>query len=359
MSEPRPRLHSLDALRGFDMLWIVGGSELLGALARATGWGPLRFLSHQTEHVEWHGFTLWDLVFPLFLFLAGVSMPYSLGRRLEAGAAPASLYPKVLKRGALLVLFGAIYNGLLTFDLENQRWASVLGRIGLAWSGAALVFLHTRTRGRVLWIVALLVGYWAALRFVPVPGFGAGNLEPGKTLADHVDRLLLPGRLHRGDRDPEGLASTVPAIATALLGALAGQWLRREVSERRKVLGLVIAGAVALSLGGLWSLDFPLNKNLWSSSFVLWTAGLSALLLALFYGVVDVLGMRRLAWPFEVFGCNAITIYLLDRFVDFDGLAALVFDERRLHGVLLLALALLLRWGLVYQLHRRRIFLRV
>jgi predicted acyltransferase len=290
-SEESRRLRSLDALRGFDMLWIVGGATLVAALAEATGWGWLGWIEGQCEHVEWHGFRFWDLIFPLFLFLAGVSMPFSFAKRRGQGASDGTLARHALRRGLTLVFLGVVYNGLLAFDFATLRYASVLGRIGLGWMFAALIALRCGVRGQVAWIAGLLLGYWAALTLVPVPGQGAPSLEPGRTLADWLDRTLLPGRLHREVRDPEGILSTVPAVATALSGALAGAWLRRaDVAGDRRAAGLALAGLGALALGGLWQLAFPLNKNLWTSSFVAWTSGWSLLALAAFYWVIDVRG---------------------------------------------------------------------
>ena len=357
--KPSNRLHSLDALRGFDMFWIVGGASLLRAIADSTELGPLRWMADQTEHVEWNGFTLWDLIFPLFLFLAGVSMPFSLSKRIDRGDSRVKLHLHVIRRGLTLVFLGVVYNGLLSFDFEHQRYASVLGRIGLAWMFAALVFLNTRIAGQFAWLVALLVGYWLAMIWIPVPDIGAGILEPGRTLADYVDRLLVPGRLHRGDRDPEGLFSTIPAVSTALLGGMAGHWLRGAASERRKATGLFIGGLVCLAIGGLWSLAFPLNKNLWSSSFALWTGGLSAILLGAFYLVIDVYGFRRWAKFFVVIGTNAIAIYLLDAFVDWRAIVEIVLQDERLHPVIVIAAGIFARWLLLYVMYKRRIFLRV
>ena len=210
------------------------------------------------------------------------------------------------------------------------------------------------------WIVALLLGYWAAMKLIPVPGFGAGNLEPGKTLADYIDRALVPGRLYKVVRDPEGLFSTIPAVATASLGVLAGQWLRHSRRNGHiKAAALLAAGAGSLALGGLWSLSFPLNKNLWTSSFVLWTAGWSLLLLGLFYLVVDVWGWRRWAFPFVVIGVNAITIYVAQGFIDFNAVGRLVFGNARIHQALLPSAGLLAEWCFLYVLFRKRIFLRV
>jgi predicted acyltransferase len=357
------RLRSLDALRGFDMLWITGGSAVLGAWADSNDWDWLDAAKAQTEHAEWHGFTFWDLIFPLFLFLAGVSTAFSFAARIAAGASRAQLARHALRRGLVLVLLGLVYNGLLKFDFATLRYASVLGRIGLAWMFAAWIALaFPSRRARLAWIVALLLGYWLALAFVPVPGYGAGDLSPGATLADWLDREFLPGRLHRGVRDPEGLLSTVPAIGTALLGVLAGEELRRADSTPASRVGrLAVHALVCFALGSLWALVFPLNKNLWTSSFVLWCAGWSFALLALFHLAIDVakldFGVRFL----EVIGANALTIYLLRAFVDFDALAALLLTAKgalKLHPALLASGGLALGWLLLYVLFRARIFLK-
>jgi predicted acyltransferase len=356
---PRERIVSLDALRGFDMFLIVGGRELIVALANAFDVGALQWMSAQTEHVEWDGFLLWDLIFPLFLFLAGVSMPFSLAKRIEHGDSKARLRLHVIRRGLTLVFLGVVYNGLLTLDFENLRYASVLGRIGLAWMFAAIIFLGCGVRGQVAWLVGLLLAYWAALTLVPVPGVGPPSLEPGLTLADYVDRLLVPGRLHRGDRDPEGLFSTIPAISTALLGVMAGHVLRSGIPQTKKAARLFGGGLACLAVGWVWSQAFPLNKNLWSSSFVLWTGGYSLLLLGTFYFVIDVLGFKRWTFFFVVIGSNAITIYLLEAFVDWSAIVDVVLRGARIHAVFVIAAAIALRWLVLFALHRRRIFLRV
>lgn len=240
---------SLDALRGFDMFWIIGGESIAHAAAGLTGWNWLVWLSGQLHHPEWNGFSFYDLIFPLFLFIAGVAMPFSFDKRLTQGDSKWQFYRHVVLRGLLLVLLGLIYNGLLNFAWATMRFPSVLGRIGLAYLFAALIVLNTRMRGQLAWIVTLLVGYWAALKFVPVPGFGAGDLAPGHTLTDYLNRLLIPGHLYRGDRDPEGLLGTVPAVATALLGAVTGQFLKNaKFGGYAKAVTMMVAGLACLGL---------------------------------------------------------------------------------------------------------------
>jgi predicted acyltransferase len=359
------RLLSLDALRGFDMFWLIGGETIAEAAASLTGWGWLVWFSRQLHHPEWHGFALYDLIFPLFLFMAGVAMPFSFEKRLARGDSKWMLYRHVVQRGLLLVLLGMIYNGLLNFDWANMRYPSVLGRIGLAYLFAALIVLNTRVRGQLIWIGGLLVGYWAALKFIPVPGFGAGDLDPGHTLTDFVDRSLIPGRLYRGDRDPEGLFGTIPAIATALAGAVTGQLLKSErYSGYTKTAFMAVAGVVSLGVAALWNLDFPINKNLWSSSFVLHCAGLSLLLLALFYLVIDVWRLRAWTFFFVVIGSNSILAYLAREFVDFGFTARFFFggvlkNTGEYHELLSAVAVTFVEWLLLYLLYRKRIFLRI
>ncbi len=359
------RLHSVDALRGFDMFWIIGGEGIAHAAATLTGWGWLVWLVGQLEHPEWHGFKFYDLIFPLFLFLAGVSMPLSFAKRLARGETKTQITRHVIVRGLVLVLLGMIYNGLFDFDWPNMRLPSVLGRIGLAYLFAGIIVLNTNWRGQLIWFAGLLVGYWAALKFVPVPGFGAGDLEPGHTLTDFIDRLLIPGQLYQGDRDPEGLFATIPAIATALAGTLTGQFLRNDkFTGYTKTAAMVLVGIVCLGLAQLWNLNFPINKNLWSSSFVLYCAGWSLLFLALFYLVIDVWQFRRWAFFFIVIGMNSILIYLANRFVDFEYTTHFFFDgvlrNTGQYKPLAWSIAVVMvEWLLLYVLYRKKIFLRV
>ena len=365
------RLRSLDVLRGFDMFWIIGGKALILALAAVLSVDLSEWLGHRMHHPEWDGFEPYDLIFPLFLFIAGVSTIYSIDNRLAKGDSRASLHRHFVQRGLILVLLGVFYNGLLSRDLASadgwgqMRYASVLGRIGLAYMFAALIASNTQWRAQLIWVVGLLVSYWAALRFYPVPEYGAWDLDPGHTLTDYIDRHLVPGKLYKGDRDPEGLFAVIPAIATALLGCLTGQLLKRnDIDGLRKTRFMAIGGVVCLGLAWLWNMEFPINKNLWSSSFVLNCAGWSLLLLSLFYLVIDVWQFRRGTLFFTVIGSNSILIYMAPSFLDFDytneslfgGILSLTGDFK----TLLLAVTLLsFKWGLLYYLFRKKIFLKV
>jgi predicted acyltransferase len=361
------RLLSVDALRGFDMFWIIGGSTMV--LAAAKIWPGLVPLAKQFEHPPWNGFHVYDLIFPLFLFIAGVAMPLSFEKRLARGDSKFALVGHVIVRGLVLVLLGMIYNGLLNFDWATMRYPSVLGRIGLAYLFAGLIVLSTGVRGQIVWFVGLLVGYWAALKFIPVPGFGAGDLAMGHTLTDYIDRILIPGRLYHYNgpepaHDPEGLLATIPAIGTALAGALTGQFLKNSrYTGYFKTAAMLIAGVICLGLAKWWDYDFPINKNLWSSSFVLWCAGLSLLLLAAFYFVIDVQRFRGWIIPFVVIGSNSILIYMVQRFVRLEQYAS-YFVSDSLKNAVWYSLALtivvfLIKWLFLYLLYRKRIFLRV
>ena len=376
--QPGTRLLSLDALRGFDMVWIMSGEHIVHALADATGWPFLVWFSSQLHHTEWNGCTFYDMIFPLFLFIAGVSMPYSMqGKLNRAGVSLASelafadkksIYTAMLKRTLILVFLGMVVNGLLQFKGYDQtRFASVLGRIGLAWFFAGLIYLNTDTRKQLFWLLALLVGYWAAMMLIPVPGFGAGVLTKAGSLESYIDRLLLPGKLHSVVHDPEGILSTIPAIGTALLGVLTCTFLKNEsISMRRKTLWLMAAGVTLIGLGLVWDLAFPINKRLWTSSFTVYVGGWSLLFLSLFYYVIDVLGWRKWAFVFLLIGSNSILIYLAaEGAVDFAHTASFLFG-----GLIRLAPA---NWQLVgqtvsvtfmqvlllYFLYRKKIFLKV
>jgi len=400
-----PRLRSLDALRGFDMFWIIGGGALIEAIAEYWSGPGMKAVTGQLEHVKWHGFKFEDLIFPLFLFISGVTMPFALVSRIEKGEGKRGLYWRIVRRVVLLVFLGMVFNGLLRCDFEHQRYCSVLGRIGLAYGLAAVIVINTGVRAQLLSFIGLLVAYWAALKFIPVPGIGAGQWDDKSTcLVGYVDRLIVPGKLYLGDHDPEGLLSTVPAISTALLGAMAGHWLRAaRPGGFLKAMGLLFGGVVCLALGLLagggdlpgltefwggifsslpeswragiqglpefckqWKPIFPINKNLWSSSFVLYAGGWSLLLLGVFYLVIDVIGLWRWSFPFIVIGLNPITIYVGQRFIDFGGAADFFFKgavnrwaAEAARPMLMEAGEFLIIWLFLYFLYRKKVFLKV
>ena len=370
LEKKQERLLSLDTLRGFDMLWIAGGEYLIVTLAALTGWPFLQWAAGQMDHVEWEGFRFYDMIFPLFLFIAGVSMPFSILKRQKRGESMKSIYLHLVKRLILLILLGLIYNGILRLDFEKQRYSSVLARIGIAWFLAAVIVLNTSVRGQVIWFVGILLGYFAIMKLVPVPGFGAGVLTPEGNLAAFIDQKLLPGRLccyTYGDN--EGLLSHIPAICTALLGTFAGHLLisdDKRLTGLKKGLILLLAGIAALALGKLWSLSFPIIKNLWTSSFVLFAGGWSLILLALFYLVIDVWGFKKWTLPFVVIGLNSITIYMLNSgIINFEEMGGYFFGglanqfSELAQPVILAAGAVICMWTFLYLLYRNKIFLKV
>lgn len=371
--EPLPkksaRLHSLDALRGFDMFWIMGGANVIHAATKYFDWGVLHAINDQLTHVEWNGFAFYDMVFPLFLFIAGVAMPFSLTKRLDRGEDKKKLMRHVIVRGLILVALGLIMsNGLFQKTFSEMRFATVLGRIGLAYMFAGLIVLNTKLLGQILSFLGILLVYWAMMTLIPVPGHGAGVLTMEGNLASYLDRQLLPGKLYKGIHDPEGILSTFPAIATALLGALTGILLspdNRRFQPWMKAVLLALAGVFLLWIGKLWDPWFPINKNLWSSSFVVYVGGWCLIFLSAFYFVIDVLGFKKWAFFFTVIGLNPILIFLAPRFVDFNFTANKIFGGFSTAFVgnfnyVFMALALLLvKWLLLYFLWRNKVFLRV
>jgi predicted acyltransferase len=367
-SEPQPysstRVHSIDALRGFDMFWIMGGDVLAIATCKYANWSFSPTLSAQFKHVEWEGFRFYDLIFPLFLFLVGCVIPYSLAKYRET---PSAAYGRIVRRAALLVFLGLLYNSLLQFDWPNLRFAGVLQRIGICYLAAAIIYVQNPIRGQALWAAGLLVGYWLLLAFMPMPGGLTGDFSKEGNLPGFIDRMLLPGKIYPtyyGYGDNEGLLSTIPAIATALIGVLTGNWLKSSARPWTKVAGLLIAGVVALVVGFGWGQIFPIIKNIWTSSYVLVAAGWSLLLLALFYTVIDVLGWRRWSFFFVVIGMNAITIYFAQRVIDFQKIAqfflgGIVSLSGDLGPIITLVGVITAKWLFLWFLYRQKLFLRV
>ncbi|MDQ6902130.1 MAG: DUF5009 domain-containing protein [Bacteroidota bacterium] len=361
------RLYSLDALRGFDMFWIMGAEDIFHGLSKSTGspfWGAI---ANQFTHPAWNGFHFYDLIFPLFLFISGVATPYSVGRELEKGKSRQQVLIRVVKRSLILVILGVIYNnGLQIRPLADIRFGSVLGRIGLAYMFANIIYLYAKNVSQIIWFCALLVGYWLLLKFNAAPGFPKGDLTMEGNFASYLDRSILPGRLYLKIHDPEGLISTIPAICTGLLGIFAGKLLKNSaLKQSTKVLRLAVAGIIFIILAQIWNLDFPINKNLWTSSFVLNVGGISLLLLALFYYIIDVLGHQKWAFFFKVIGMNSILIYMSGRFINwnystngfFQWVGQLVGNP---FGIVFMAcLFVLVKWAFLYLMYKKKIFLRV
>ena len=367
--EKNDRLLSLDALRGFDMLFIMGLSAVMTSLCGAFGFGDGCWLARQMRHVDWHGFAQHDTIFPLFLFIAGVAFPFSLAKMRERGWGASRICRKIAWRAFALAMLGMVYNGLFNKGFGEVRWASVLGRIGLAWAFAALFHLAFSLRTRIVVALGLLAGYWAVMRFAAVPGAPAGA-DPWSAewnFAAYVDRLLLPNPLGKTGADPEGLLSTFPAIATAMLGMFAGEFVRWKgrLGGGAKTLAMLAAAAILLAVGLAWSSWMPINKKLWTSTFVLVAGAYSLALFAAFYWVVDVKTWRRWPFFFRVVGMNAIAIYLMQRIVDFEAVSKFFVGgvagrmPSACAGAMVAAGHLAACWLVLWFLYRKNVFLKV
>lgn len=350
---------------------------LLMVLVNNAGSGAIY---HQLRHSEWNGWTITDAVFPAFLWIVGVAITLSLGKRVQQGAAVRSLYPSILRRSALLYIFGLAIYAAPAFDPSTQRLLGVLQRIAICYLAGSVLYLTTRVRGQLLWIAGLLIAYWMLMMLVPVPGFGAGDLSVQGNFAHYIDSIVLGKHNYASTRtwDPEGIVSTLPSIATVLFGIMAGHILRlkRPLSER--VVWLFLAGSCLLTAGLICSIWLPINKKLWTSSFSLFMAGLDFTVFAAFLWLVDGCGWKRIVRPFVVMGMNAIAVYMVAELFDelisnvhlggaggisirhwvFQTAFAPVFSPPI--AALLYALAFTaLMYGFAYFLYRKRWFLRV
>ncbi|MCD0466031.1 acyltransferase family protein [Flavobacterium sp. ENC] len=333
------RLISLDALRGFVMFWIMSGEHIIHALAKTAPIPVFLWMSSQLHHAEWNGITFYDMIFPVFLFVAGVSMPYSFEKKMHLAGVKTpkdlprnekrKIYLSMLKRTCILVVLGFVVNGLLRFDgFDQTRFASVLGRIGLAWFLAGIIYLNFDLKKQLIWFFGILIGYYVAMKWIPVPDFGAGVLTKEGSLEGYIDRLFLPGRLHSKVYDPEGILSTIPAIATALLGVFTGTFLKAKgaFSVEVKLLLMALTAVVLISAGLIWDSNFPINKHLWTSSFVCFVGGFSILFFVFFYLIIDLFGFHKWAFPLILIGSNSILIYIAaEGLVDFKHTADYVF----------------------------------
>ena len=360
----KKRLASLDIARGFDMIWIMGLEEVVIALAGLLGWD---WLAKQMHHPAWHGLTFIDTVFPTFLFLAGLSFPFSFASSRERGRSTGMIVLRIARRAFLLVLLGMIYNGLLEDGFSDLRYASVLGRIGLGWGLAVIVYMFVGLKGRIGVFAGALAGYFFAMKYLPgVLGLGDPMSLKGN-LCGYIDRLLLPGIFvpAPGVFDVEGLLGVVPSACTALLGTMAGDIVRDERwSGKKKSFWLLGMGLALVVFGLLVALAFPINKKLWSPSFVLLMGGYSICMFLLFYYVADVLGYAKLFFVFRVIGLNAITIYMLQRMVYLHGTNKFLFGAvagalGSFEELFLTITYTLLCWVILWLLYKGKIFLKV
>ncbi|MBM3708016.1 MAG: hypothetical protein FJW69_06725 [Actinobacteria bacterium] len=373
------RILSIDALRGFIFFWILGTSELFIALLTIKKTNLTLRLAAEFDHSAWHGFTFYDLIFPLFLFIVGLVIPFSLAKyRGNSKVCEDSdkgiinywgAYKRIITRTVILLLLGFVVNGLLDFSFESMRWPGVLQRIAVCYFFAAVITMHTSPKFRPLvtgiLIGADLIGYWAVMKFIPVPGGTTGDLSPQGNLAGYIDRLIIPGRFccyQFGDN--EGLLSTIPALGTIFIGVLAGLLLESNKSQIFKIKWIFIGGIASILVGAAWSFDFPRNKILWTSSFVLFAAGWSLLLLGLFYWLIDYRGYKKWAFPFIVVGVNAITIYVVQMLFDFAVIVdILIHGFIKYTGVFAEAFFFIclvaVKWLFLYFLYKKKVFLKV
>lgn len=390
---------SLDALRGFDMFWIVGADALARGLRGMSDTGFTGLLATQLEHVNWEGFRFYDLIFPLFVFMVGVATVFSLSRMIEQDGRAAAV-GRVLRRGVLLFAIGIFYSGGFSNPWPEIRLMGVLNRIALAYLFTGLLFCYLRPRALMAVCAGLLLGYWAMLALVPFPdvrptpdtkiiaketGFTSvsqlnlastsrirGTYDKGVNLANYMDQKYLPGRKYDGTWDPEGILSTLPAIATCLLGVFSGLLLKNAaVPDARKVIYLIGFGVAGVGLGWLWSLQFPVIKKIWTSSYVLVAGGYSAILLGVFYQIVDVWKRRTWCQPFVWIGMNSITIYLASNILGgFRNLARRLvggdvqeflnaYAMKGLGDMMISIAGLLLVFWFARFLYQRKIFLRL
>lgn len=422
------RLMSLDALRGFDMFWIIGADSLVAALNKMTQFGPTKFLAEQLEHVEWQGFRFYDLIFPLFVFMVGASIVFSL-KKIIAASGRVGAIGRVLRRGLLLFVIGIIYSGGFTSPYPDIRLMGVLNRIAICYTFAGLLFICFKPRTLAAICGGLLIGYWAMMTFIPIrdiqleknnlatlaeqagdtnlaaqfreagPGSSVnpssikdspvwaatermyyattnrvtGKFDMGYNVACHLDFEHLPGKKWDLFYDPEGILSTIPAVATCLLGVFTGLLLMNTgISSDRKLVWIFGAGIACVLLGWLWGMQFPVIKKVWTSSYVLIAGGYSAILLGVFYLIVDVWKYQGWCQPFVWMGMNSITIYLVKNFLGgtFSRLSARLvggdiknfLDTRVAKGfgdLMVTIVGLLLAFWFVRVLYKRKIFLRL
>lgn len=295
------RLISLDAFRGFT----------IAAMIMVNYPGSWSHVYAPLLHVDWHGITPTDLIFPFFIFIVGVSITLAYTKRLEAGVPKGPMYKKIVIRSLKIFIVGVLLWLFPKFDLENIRYAGVLQRIAIVFLVSALLFLNSKWKTQAIVAAIILTGYWLAMVLIPTPGYGQPMLEPGANLAAWIDSKLLPGYMWQKTWDPEGIFSTLPAIATGITGMLAGHLILSKMSQEKKVIYLFSFGFFAFAIGYMWNFVFPINKNIWTSSFVMVTSGLAAMVLAISMYFVDMEGRTRFTKPGIIFGSNAIAVYVL------------------------------------------------
>lgn len=295
------RLLSLDAFRGFT----------IAAMILVNNPGSWEHVYPPLLHAKWNGLTPTDLIFPFFLFIVGISIVLAYTKRLQQGISKKKLVRKIIFRSFKIFIVGVLLSIIMNLNFTEIRYAGVLQRIAIVFLVCSVFFLFSNWKTQAVVGAGLLLFYWMSMALVPTPGYETAMLEPGINLAAWIDNILLPGQMWQGTWDPEGLYSTLPAIATGISGMLVGKLLLIKMPRERKVIWLFTLGFAVAILGFMWSWIFPLNKNLWTSSYVLLTSGLATMVFASMYFLIDMLGHKKFAWVGIVFGANAISIYVL------------------------------------------------
>jgi len=361
------RLVSLDALRGFDMFWIIGGCGIVAGLGKGLNspWFN-QYIAPQIDHVRWEGFVAWDLIMPLFLFVVGVAMPFSFAKRLVEGQSKTRIYVHVFVRVAILWVLGMIAQGhLLEYDLSTlQLYSNTLQSIAAGYLIAAILLLTLSLRWRLIVTGGLLLLYWGLLALVPVPGSTEGHFSEQGNLAIYIDRLIL-GHFQDGTNPPyTWILSSMTFAATVMIGNFAGRLLRSRQAAPQKVLILLGSGVACVLVGALWGMVFPIIKHLWTSSMVVYAAGWSLLLLGIFYLLIDVLRLRFLGYFFVVIGMNAIAAYMATRVFDFRNLGDIfVGNLGKWTGdwqdFIRAITAFVILWLILFYMYRKKTFIKI
>ena len=355
------RLASLDALRGLDMFFLVGFAGIFRALPKLADNDFFNWLAYQVTHPEWHGFTAWDVVFPMFIFIVGVAMPFSFSRRLNQEGGKNKLYKHILTRAIILAILGIVRSQSPLTELHPYYGLySVLYRIGFSYLFASIIMMNTNIRGQIYWAFGILIGYWMLLRFVPVPGYGIGDFSQEGNLVTYIGNLVATYI------SPDFRVILSPnlttSISNALLGVLAGHWLMTDKKGTEKTLGLLIAGIGLIIIGLIIHLDFPINKKLYTTSFTFLACGISAVFLSGFYWVIDVKGYKKWSFFFVVVGVNPLTIYLASSLLRFGNIANVFvggIDFGSANALVFAVTVAAVKWLFLYYLYKQKFFFKI
>ena len=373
--QPNPRLKSLDALRGFDMFWIIGGEYVVHNLAKATGLPFFKFLSLQFEHVDWSGFHFYDLIMPLFLFMVGMSIPYALSKRLAEGESKKKIYLHTVKRSIILFIFGMISQcHLLTLDISQMYVIhDTLQSIAIGYLFSVILFSGLSLKKQLIVTSGLLILFWVILTFVPVPGQPAGQLLPQNNIAKYIEKHVF-GRFDDAPSDYTWFLSSLGFIVTVMTGVFASTMLRAKKLSLKiikstniqihKAAALAFTGLALALAGQLLSIWFPIIKHIWNPTFILFSSGLSYLLIALFYYIIDIKNYQRWSFWLRVIGMNSIFVYMAVHLIDFEDLVQnVVFGfEQFLHSyypVFRSLAALTVIYVILYYMYKKGTFLKV